>query len=383
MWEQQRCVSEDHPCLASQNPMKSKQEKSCRGVSVWTENEKQSSNQFTWVERRCLTFGEWQWRRGIPSDTHSLLVTRCCGWVHPCRTHRFSSIIVILDDVHKKTRSGWETVCMSQPGRKLTRRLIDMSCVWLTYNGSIREVLIPFWKFVWLEIDHPMVYLLLVLLCNSSNIVFVLSLHRNAKKETATSRLQHQVNAEGKDWSLLSSQDFISSGRRSRIHFAIFVDNKQTFKTNFVEAWLSLRVLHQQGKGKVLLGVAPHMFPMCSPHVSHMFPICFPYVPHMFRRANLNAKMTTFPHMFPICCCVAHRFPHMLDNIWATYDWLFLKFSPYVEHMGNVWGTYGDRTGSPYVPHMFPDDMIGFDCSSVWAFSWDNGYWKMAKMTIL
>ena len=144
MWEQQRCVSEDHPCLASQNPMKSKQEKSCRGVSVWTENEKQSSNQFTWVERRCLTFGEWQWRRGIPSDTHSLLVTRCCGWVHPCRTHRFSSIIVILDDVHKKTRSGWETVCMSQPGRKLTRRLIDMSCVWLTYNGSIREVLIPF-----------------------------------------------------------------------------------------------------------------------------------------------------------------------------------------------------------------------------------------------
>ena len=42
--------------------------------------------------------------------------------------------------------------------------------------------------------------------------------------------------------------------------------------------------------------------------------------------------------------------------------WLFLKFSPYVEHMGNVWGTYGDRTGSPYVPHMFP---IGFDCSSV------------------
>ena len=41
--------------------------------------------------------------------------------------------------------------------------------------------------------------------------------------------------------------------------------------------------------------------------------------------------------------------------------WLFLKFSPYVEHMGNVWGTCGDRTGSPYVPYMFP---IGFDCSS-------------------
>ena len=25
----------------------------------------------------------------------------------------------------------------------MTKRLIDMSCVWLTYNGSIREVLIP------------------------------------------------------------------------------------------------------------------------------------------------------------------------------------------------------------------------------------------------
>ena len=183
MWEQQRCVSEDHPCLATQNPMKSKQEKSCRGVSVWTENEKQSSNQFTWVERRCLTFGEWQWRRGIPSDTHSLLVTRCCGWLHPCRTQRFSSIIVILDDVHKKTRSGWETVCMSQPGRKLPRRLIDMSCVWLTYNGSIREVLIPFGSsFGWRSIT-PMLYLLLVLLCNSSYIVFVLSLHRTRRRK--------------------------------------------------------------------------------------------------------------------------------------------------------------------------------------------------------
>ena len=41
----------------------------------------------------------------------------------------------------------------------------------------------PVLKFVRLEIDHPMLYLLLVLLCNSSYIVFLLSLHRTRRRK--------------------------------------------------------------------------------------------------------------------------------------------------------------------------------------------------------
>ena len=43
--------------------------------------------------------------------------------------------------------------------------------------------------------------------------------------------------------------------------------------------------------------------------------------------------------------------------------------------MGNVWVTYGDRMGSPYVPHMWP---IGFDCSSVRENEVEEDYLKVS-----
>ena len=142
-----------------------------------------------------------------------------------------------------------------------------------------------------------MLYLLLVLLWNSSYIVFVLSMHRMRRRKLLP--LVYSIK-----WMLKAKTEACC---QVRISSALAVDPEFILPSLLIINRLSEQTLWKpdcpwgccisrgrEGFVWCCFGCAPHMFPICSPYVSHTFPICFPYVPHMFRRANLNAKMTTY-----------------------------------------------------------------------------------------
>ena len=257
---------------------------------------------------------------------------------------------------HLILRTNWETAFMS---KGTTRRLIDLSCVWLALMHAE-------WRYSWSNVilfclDVGWVYnpclsgLWSTTACSWFSLCS-LFIHRlrfviaqDLEKETATSRFQRQVGGEGRGWNTLTSQDFVIS----IIQSAIFFVNKNTFNTNLVEAWLSLRVLQQQGKGEVCLccfGYWPYK--VCSPYVSHMLPICSEVL-------TFNARMTTSAHMCfpyvearPICWFVfRHMLPYVRQHIGHIQFGCFWKHS-----------TYGPHMGCPYAAHMWP---ICFGRSSV------------------
>ena len=119
-----------------------------------------------------------------------------------------------------------------------------------------------------------------------------------------------------------------------------------------MEAWLSFRVLQQQGKGEGCLccfGYWPYK--VCS----HMFPIWSPYAAHMFRSAHFQCENDHIcPYVFPICSSSAHMlicFSLYVTICSTTYGphtiWLFLKTL-------YIWATYGLHMGRIWASHMWP-----------------------------
>ena len=184
-----------------------------------------------------------------------------------------------------------------------------------------------------------------------SYIVFVLLLHRTWRRKQLL-----LVSSVKPGWWRQRLKHAYKSGFR-HLHNSVcyFFVNKNTFNTNLVEAWLSLRVLQQQGKGEVCLCCSGYWpYKVCSPYVSHMLPICSEVL-------TFNARMTTSAHMCfpyvearPICWFVfRYMLPYVRQHMGHIQFGCFWKHSTYGPHMGCIWAAYGLPICSPYVAHMF------------------------------
>ena len=309
------------------------------------------------------------WRMAVKlrnplTDTHTFGWTCAVDSHTTCISqHNKAFLIVNHDDAHRKKkhlilRTSWETAFMS---KGTTRRSIDVSCVWLALMHAE-------WTYSWSNVILFFVWMLagfIIRVCLAcgwpqhavgfhyvvySYIVFVLLLHRTWRRKQLL-LVSPQVDGEGRGWSTVTSQDFVIAIFQS----AIFIVNKNTFNTNLVEAWLSIRVLQQQGKGEVCLCCSGYWpYKVCSPYVSHMLPICSEVL-------TFNARMTTSAHMCfpyvearPICWFVFRQMlPYVRQHMGHIQFGCFWKHSTYGPHMGCIWAAYGLPICSPYVAHMF------------------------------
>ena len=126
---------------------------------------------------------------------------------------------------------------------------------------------------------------------------------------------------------------------------------ENTFNTNLVEAWLSWRVLHQQGKGEVCLCCCGYwLYKVWSPYVSHMLPRCSEVL-------TFNARMTTSVHMcfpyveaLPLCWFVfRHLLPYVRQHMGRIQFGCFWKHSACGLHMGRIWAAHMQPICGQYV----------------------------------